>query len=220
MLIYLDNGFTSHQMRSTANCDSTALIVLNRPAAFDHLAKIIKATRAIGVCEDNVLPSHVPHAMCDRPTLSTILFQCYDTDAAMRYVCRMRHFRVSIFRPWSRRRHWMVAELVLLREVQSLVDGRVLAAVAYNQYLPALLFPCALLAIMRTAVLFLQKVDSLLQHVFQSLFFVVCGNHDAHEELRFLNGHLWWHDDLGARLLRGFLLRSLFLRGPSVQPAW
>jgi hypothetical protein len=150
-LMYLNNGLASNKMGTAANCDATTVLVFNLSAAFDHLAEVVEATRAVCICEDDVLPSDMPHAMRDSAAFSAILLQCDHADATMGYMCRMRCRCVAVLRPRSRLRYRMLAELVFLCEFQSFVDCSVLAAIADNQDLPALIFPTS----MRCAILFL-----------------------------------------------------------------
>jgi hypothetical protein len=74
-------------MRSTTDCDATSVFVFNLLAVFNHLAKVVESTRAIGISEDNVLPSNVPHTVGNCPAFPAVFLQCDHTDAAMRNMC-------------------------------------------------------------------------------------------------------------------------------------
>jgi hypothetical protein len=74
-------------MCPATNCDTASVLVFNLLTPFDHLPEITETTCAVGVREDNVLPSNVPHAVGNSPTFPTILLQRNDADATMWYVC-------------------------------------------------------------------------------------------------------------------------------------
>ena len=112
----------------------------------------------------------------------------------------------------------MLAELMLLRKLQRFVNGAIGTAITHNEDLPSFLTLLTLPTSMRIAILTLQIVNGLFQHALQALFLVVCGYHDAHEQLWFLNRHLGWYDNLASWLFRCFFLRCLLLCRPFIQP--
>ena len=79
----LDDGGAADQVRARPDGHAAAVLVFDALAALDESSEVREAAGAVGVGEDNVAPTDVPHAVGHGAAFASVLLQADDADAAV-----------------------------------------------------------------------------------------------------------------------------------------